>query len=170
MRSNFPIAKKGKSLPRGPRLPLQSLVVRKKQRCKLWAVKRLEKCRWEIFKRRERGLNIFGHVSVRFSDLFSHLFRGSRGKLQENSEKKCWKNCPESQNAWIQDIWQWERQTLPRTLGRHSPRDLAPTFHAGCFSKKSTAAAFSSLSGSETSVCRGVKTAAGQFLPSTRVF
>ena len=34
----------------------------------------LEKCRWNIFKRQEEGLKIFGQVSDRFSDLF-HVFQ-----------------------------------------------------------------------------------------------
>ena len=42
--------------------------------CKFWGGEKLfEKCGWNIFKRPERGLNIFKHVSGRFSDLFSRF-------------------------------------------------------------------------------------------------
>ena len=59
-------------------LPLQSLAVKKR----LFFVqilgsekllKFVEKCRWKTFKRPERGLTFFKHVSDRFSDLFSRF-------------------------------------------------------------------------------------------------
>ena len=37
--------------------------------------KLLEKCRWEIFKRQERGLDLFGRVSDRFPDPFSRFWK-----------------------------------------------------------------------------------------------
>ena len=52
-------------------LPLQSLVVKN-----LFLVQILDrehlfgKCRWHSLKRPEKGLDFFGHVSERFSDLF----------------------------------------------------------------------------------------------------
>ena len=35
----------------------------------------LEKCRLNMFKQQVRGLNMFGDVSVRFSEHFSRVFR-----------------------------------------------------------------------------------------------
>ena len=64
--------------PRPPKplawLPPQSLAVEKKHFVQILGSENLvEKCRWELFKRRERGLNFFGHVSDRFSDPFSRV-------------------------------------------------------------------------------------------------
>ena len=67
---------------------LQILAVKNMLFLQIWCgEKLLEKCRWTIFKRPERGFKMFGHVSDRFSDLF-FLFFGGNFVLQAYSPNR----------------------------------------------------------------------------------